>query len=332
MEPVDKAKTIAMVLLAVISLILGLIPIWIARKMRWNVESGQEMSQLAKNLLSGLLCFGAGVLMATALAHLLPDVIESVNALMDSGTLSTSLPLGEIFFSAGFFLVYLVEEVVHIIADKHAHNKTDVSIHRSVGVRECSISREGQPVPPCGDNHQHDHQDDDKCREKTICNEDDCIEQDFCDDSANDTTISSSNATPEMIIRTISADIGKKEKEDHRDDHHHHHHHHGHGHSHAPGAGDGDNVLPSVRGLLVILGLSLHEILEGIAVGLQTNEADVYNLFAAVASHKFVIAFCVGLEMATNGVRISLHVCYILTFSLVTSIGKLNRNSFLPFV
>ena len=61
MEAVDIAKTVSMVLLCVISLILGLMPIWIARKMRWNVGSGQEMSQLAKNVLSSLLCFGAGI-------------------------------------------------------------------------------------------------------------------------------------------------------------------------------------------------------------------------------------------------------------------------------
>ena len=279
------------------------------------------MSQLAKNVLSSLLCFGAGVLMATALTHILPDVIEGVNGLIESGILNGSLPLGEIFFSAGFFLVYLVEEVVHMIADQHAHNQTDVSIHRSVGVRECSISREGQPVPPC-DNGEGDDNDDDECREKTICVSDDCKEeQEFCDS----TETSSTSGIPPAVIRSISGDLVKrKESEFSRrisyDDHGHGHHDHHHHHSHAP-VGDGDNVLPSVRGLLVIVGLSLHEILEGVAVGLQTTEGDVWNLFAAVASHKFVIAFCVGMEMATNGVRVGLHVFYMITLSVVTSIG-----------
>ena len=85
---------------------------------------------------------------------------------------------------------------------------------------------------------------------------------------------------------------------------------------------EGDGMLPSVRGLLVILGLSIHEIFEGMAVGLETNVVNVWSLFAAVASHKFVIAFCIGLEMATNGVKTSLHVFYILVFSLVTSLGN----------
>ena len=248
--------------------------------------------------------------MATALTHILPDVIEGVNGLIEAGILNGSLPLGEIFFSAGFFLVYLVEDMVHMIADQHAHNQTDVSIHRSVGVRECSISREGQPVPPC-DNGEGD---DIKCREKTICVSDDCQEeQEFC----NSTESSSIPPTPPVSIRLHPGDLVKRKEPDHHGHSNHDHHHH---HSHAP-VGDGDNVLPSVRGLLVIVGLSLHEILEGVAVGLQTTEGDVWNLFAAVASHKFVIAFCVGMEMATNGVRVGLHVFYMITLSVVTSIG-----------
>jgi zinc transporter 1/2/3 len=320
MEAVDTAKIISMVLLCIIPLILGLVPIWIARKMHWNEGRGQTMSQLAKNVLSGLLCFGAGVLMATALTHLLPDIIEGVDGLMDSGILNSSLPLGEIFFSMGFFLVYLVEELVHMIADPHAHSKTDVSIHRSVGVRECSISREGQPVPPCGNGGSDD---DVECRRNTICDSDDCNgEQEFCDSPS---TISTSG-TPPVAMQSISSDSVKQtEAELSRrisfDDHGHSHHDHHHHHSHAP-VDDGDNVLPSVRGLLVIVGLSLHEILEGVAVGLQTTEGDVWNLFAAIASHKFVIAFCVGMEMATNGVRVSLHIFYIITLSVVTSIGN----------
>ena len=112
MNPVDEAKTISMVVLFLGSLILGLMPIWIARRLHWRVDGhGVGMSALAKNVLSGLLCFGAGVLMATALTHLLPEVHDGVAKLVDEGKLNDRLPLGEIFFSAGFFLVYLIEEV-----------------------------------------------------------------------------------------------------------------------------------------------------------------------------------------------------------------------------
>jgi len=83
-----------------------------------------------------------------------------------------------------------------MISDRHAHNKTDVSIHRSVGVRECSISREGQPMPPC---HQPSEEEEDgKCRAASICTVVDsshCDEQVFCRDVTEPSvaTISISN-------------------------------------------------------------------------------------------------------------------------------------------
>ena len=70
-----------------------------------------------------------------------------------------------------------------MISDRHAHNKTDVSIHRSVGVRECSISREGQPMPPC--HPPSEDVEDGKCRAASICTVTDnsqCDEQVFCRD------------------------------------------------------------------------------------------------------------------------------------------------------
>ena len=89
-----------------------------------------------------------------------------------------------------------------------------------------------------------------------------------------------------------------------------HHHHHG-------------LVSPSIRGFLVIIGLSMHAIFEGITVGLEQSPSDVYKLLAALASHKFVIAFCIGLELATSGVRIAVQTAYIFVFSIMTPIGKI---------
>lgn len=299
MNSVDTAKVTAMVVLFVVSLILGLIPIWIVRRMK--LKSGtNEMSKMTKNVLSGLLCFGGGVLMATALTHLLPEIHDGVVELQAEGVLTPKLPLAEIFFSAGFFLVYLVEELVHVISDRHAHNKTDVTIHRSVGVRKCVVSREGQPVPPCNPNDLEDAK---GCHNRTRC-QSNCEDRDFC--RQEESSIRSGS------IHSIVADnISIASDHSRRSSVHHHHHH----------LNDGDRVLPSVRGLLVIVGLSMHEILEGIAIGLESTEGNVWSLFAAVSSHKFVIAFCVGMEMASSGVKTSLHVCYMLVLSLVTSIG-----------
>lgn len=111
MNPVDTAKTVSMVVLGVVSLVLGLLPIAIARRLNWRV-GGKEMSFTTKNILSGLLCFGGGVLMATGLTHLLPELHDNVESMKHDEIINTSLHVGEILIGSGFFLVYFIEEVM----------------------------------------------------------------------------------------------------------------------------------------------------------------------------------------------------------------------------
>lgn len=288
MDPVDLAKVISMIVLSLGTLILGLLPIWIIRRMK--AKSGShEMSPGIRNVLSGMLCFGGGVLMATALTHLLPELHEGIAELQADGTIKSSLPIAEITFSAGFFLVYLIEELVHLVIHQRSHRKkADVSIHQSVGITVV------QPIQP------DKLEDGDSCNEKTIC-------QSNCDDLSTPSTNSGSD---QAIVDNISITSKKRTASV---VHHHDHHHHV--------MADTNRTLPSVQGLLIIIGLSLHEILEGVAIGLEETEGDVWSLFAAVATHKFVITFCVGLDMASNGVKPSLQICYMIILSLVSSIG-----------
>ncbi|KAA0200465.1 hypothetical protein HAZT_HAZT009974 [Hyalella azteca] len=60
---------------------------------------------------------------------------------------------------------------------------------------------------------------------------------------------------------------------------------------------------------------------QGMAVGLQQNVADVWYLFYAIAAHKYVIAFCVGLELVSGGTKLVLTVVYMITFAMVTPLG-----------
>ncbi len=48
---------------------------------------------------------------------------------------------------------------------------------------------------------------------------------------------------------------------------------------------------------MVILALSLHAVFEGIAMGLGKQASFVWRLCFAIAAHKFIIAFCVGVQV-----------------------------------
>ncbi|XP_044764304.1 zinc transporter ZIP1-like [Coccinella septempunctata] len=88
------------------------------------------------------------------------------------------------------------------------------------------------------------------------------------------------------------------------------HHHHFHG-----------NLKKSFSGLLAVLALSFHAVFEGLAVGLESSEEKVWYLFLAIATHKLVIAFCVGIELVTSETKATLTILYIGIFSIVTPLG-----------
>ncbi|CAH1970628.1 unnamed protein product [Acanthoscelides obtectus] len=98
--------------------------------------------------------------------------------------------------------------------------------------------------------------------------------------------------------------------------HHHSHHHHNH---HQPHHHSGTAVV--VRGLLVVMALSIHELFEGLAVGLEHSPKAVWYMFGAISIHKFVIAFCIGMELVTSGLRRLIVAVYVFTFAVVSPIG-----------
>ncbi|XP_072937412.1 zinc transporter ZIP1-like [Epargyreus clarus] len=104
-----------------------------------------------------------------------------------------------------------------------------------------------------------------------------------------------------------------------------HSHGYGHGHTHIPAApttdGTHELIISSLKGLLIVLGLSVHELFEGLAIGLEGAASHVWYMFAAVSAHKFVIAFCIGVELVASKTNQCLSMIYICTFAIVSPLG-----------
>lgn len=100
-----QAKLVSMLLIGVGSFVVGVAPACFVSRARHLQR---------KLLLSCALCFGAGVLLATATLHVLPEVRKG-------------LPdYAELVFSCGFLTLYLVEECVHYFCrGSHHECETD---------------------------------------------------------------------------------------------------------------------------------------------------------------------------------------------------------------
>jgi len=279
-------KWIVMTMLAVLSIVLGFLP-YLLTRMSKKKQFIHTNSMAYKLILTVLACFGAGVLLSLAFMHLMPHVREGLGT--DSPvwqTFDEHFPVAELLILAGFAMIYLVEELAHFIMVEghhfHHHHHAPDSI-----ARHSSIAHGIQlPEDTCGGGHGQS-------------NGSECSSNE--EDGGHEPTL------------TIP--------------HHHHHHHH-----HFSTAGGGElgeeehcpdeqnTVASSIRALLTLIALSFHEIMEGIAIGIQ-SEKGLWVMFGGVASHKLVISFCMGMELMSRGASVRTYVGSILFFGITTSVG-----------
>lgn len=192
--------------------------------------------------------------MCTTFLHLQPEIQETLEGMSDLP--QTDLSIAQLLMCIGFFLMYFVEESVHLYLEKIHSNLT---LRKSV-----SISRGQWP------NDTHDD--------------------------------------------TI---LGQESTNQHLDHHHVDHSHVDHSHILI----ENNGTLISIRGLLIVLALSIHEMFEGLAVGLEDSAETVWYMFGAVSAHKLVIAFCIGIELVTSEMKTVLVVIYVFIFAIVSPLG-----------
>lgn len=272
-EELDKnsnlimAKVVSMAVLGIASFCIGILPIKLTKLV--NIKSADKDKNLVISL---LLCFGGGVLLFTTFLHLQPEVRESLSHLEAENkipAIGAGVPWSELIFCLGFFFVYLIEEIAHLIL----HKKMDQNapLHRSLSVK-CGGKKDSLTIPRVSLN---------KCEDSNVSY--------------------ISNSTKELFTSQTNLSGSS---------------HNGHSHLHIE-----NTMKNSFRGLLAVLALSFHAVFEGLAVGLENNTQKVWYLFAAIATHKLVIAFCVGVELAVSNVKAVLLIIYIGTFAVVTPLG-----------
>ncbi|XP_075168250.1 zinc transporter ZIP1-like [Haematobia irritans] len=211
-------KSITMVVLCVGSYLFGMLPALMTHGMRLRFP-------LVTTL---MLCFGAGVLLATSLIHILPEVREQ----MDSNW-------AEISLCGGLLLIYFIEELVHyFVGSVHQHTQHD---SRESGNRNYEVlNNESEDLP--SDPHNNEN-----------------------------ISITARNASNGGQIREEIIQQNNQA------------------------------TTQSISSIGLLVALSVHSAIEGIAIGVQDTPSKVLFLLGAISCHKFVMAFCLGLELSSRG-------------------------------
>jgi len=260
-----EAKVTAMLGLALSSMLVGLLPGWFS-------SYGRQQWPL---FLSSLLCFGGGVLMSTSLVHMLPEIRE---------TMPMYKQYAELIFCTGFFIVYVIDEIVHFFyGNAHDHsansessqnqsnNKTLKRRHSFSYQRKSGYgSTEYQPLVFANCSHRQSP-----------------YNPHYTERDGNN--FDWDDQPPSQLCHVA--------------------------HQEPCDASPIGNV-----GLLVAL--CVHSLLEGLAIGLQRSSSQVLLLLGAVASHKLVVGFCLGVELAsTPGSSACRHFVSITIFSCGSALG-----------
>nr|CAD7586798.1 unnamed protein product [Timema genevievae] len=355
------AKVVAMLVLGLASFALGALPLKLAAAFRprgkgVSEDGGEKKSSPRQLVVSLLLCFGGGVLLFTTFLHLQPEVREGFVELQREGKipdLGHGINLAELVFCAGFFFVYLVEELVHAVMDRRSGDTggDEAVLHRTMSLRRCSRHHhedqhnQGTMIPRVtltGSNNNNGGAGADGRKTLSTCSEetlDNIISSGgstgssilsasthglFNNSSSLSTILVTDNGKHSPLDAAVHMTRGPLPK---TRSHHGHHHHHLPHHDASTEKGDngeetaGSTVAKSLRGLLAVLALSFHAVFEGLAVGLETSASNVWYLFAAIATHKLVIAFCVGAELVSSRTKPALLLLYVATFAAVTPLG-----------
>ncbi|EDV49123.1 zinc transporter ZIP1 [Drosophila erecta] len=289
------AKVTAMVVLFCASAICGSIPFLLNRCYRWTENQTNARSAI---VVKCLLYFGGGVLLATTFLHLLPEVQEVVEVLQECGVIGKlTFPLAELLMCCGFFLMYFIEEAMHTYVHHHQKDEAGAAFERGHSIRNSHLMKptEGNNTTP----------------------------------SAPPAPLAGTAELGTLSVQNLlQNDLEQQKfatKQQQQVNGHGHSHGHGHGHSHLPVIADdaaaGDMLASSLRGLFIVSALSLHELFEGMAIGLESSASSVWFMFGAVSAHKLVLAFCVGVELIVARTRMLLAVIYVVTFAVVSPLG-----------
>lgn len=274
----SQAKIIALVALGIGSMLAGLLPACLIKqsRMQWPL------------LLSCLLCIGGGVILSTSIVHILPEAKEEVR--------QSFKPYIELFFCTGFFLLYLMDEIVHFFygevsshqspsqnGHEHYHNNTERRIdfiERHISTR--FVRRHSSNFPRTrydATNHQ----------EETSTLLDRQLPYNPIFFRAKSDSALFCEELPSQLCHVMHQEPCQ--------------------------------ATTPMTNLGLLVALSIHSLLEGLAVGLEGLTSKVLLLLGAIASHKLVVGFCLGMELASNQyITFCKHFICILVFS-AASVG-----------
>ncbi|XP_061462844.1 zinc transporter ZIP1 [Rhineura floridana] len=139
-----EAKLGSLALLLLVTLLCGLLPLWLFRR----PGAATSSSATRRKVLSLVSCFAGGVFLATCLLDLIPDYLAGINEAFDDLRVTLRFPLQEFILAMGFFLVLVLEQIVLAYKDQSASLEESQALLGSAAHNSASVQDQSWPDVP----------------------------------------------------------------------------------------------------------------------------------------------------------------------------------------
>ncbi|XP_044736849.1 zinc transporter ZIP3-like [Chrysoperla carnea] len=291
-----ETKLLVAFLLGILRFLFGILPIKVYYLLlNWGEEGTTETIHAERHravecIIARIQSFGGGVLFATCFLHMIPEVRKSVNYLLEYDEPNdehSEFPFSELIICIGFFMVYFIEEFTHWCVHNVRENKTAPSCHEPpIKYLNAEENNKVEEI----NNHIN------SASKNSIRSIKSSTYSDSSDSNSDDVILKSARSVQSKSHYTVTIE----EK--------------------ALKTADKENQ-KNIRGCLVVIALSVHSIFEGLSIGLQKSTGNIWFMFTAISIHASTILYCIGFEMAVEGIKMVTIIINMIILAVVSPLG-----------
>ncbi|VDH92454.1 zinc transporter ZIP1-like [Mytilus galloprovincialis] len=284
------AKILSLIILTVCTVLFGLFP---CRLMQYFAKIIISKKKMFDYMISTMKCFSGGIFLGTCFLHLIPETRIKVGEVMMQIRSDSSYPVAELLTMAGFFGVIFTEHAIRALYKK---------VRRLTNRQNDWNSNEILPTFGCGSNYRESQSEFD-CHSVNTGVQDETLKLEHASDVhednqdiIHDTLTMEIEPAPlqDMEVKRVVSEFSRE---------------------------GGDTSKGQIRSVLFITALSFHGVFEGMALGLQSLESNVWVLCFAITIHRGILAFGMGLQHMQNEERHSTIVFSISSFAVIAALG-----------
>ena len=284
------AKIMTLIIITSLTVLSGLVP---CRMMLHCAKTMLKRRRTFDYIVCGAKCFAGGVFLGTCFLHLIPETRNKVDAVLQQLGSRSKYPVAELLTIAGFFGVIFGEHFIRFLYYKFQEESCISSYDQD------SYSFDQDFIPTTEDPALNGC--DIECKslksmsQTQLDNSQDNVHVHLHDVRDNDARIDMEiEPAPlqEMECKTVVTELSRGEE------------------------GKGQ-----IRSVLFLTALSFHGVFEGMALGLQSLEGDVWVMCVAIAIHRSILSFGMGLQYSRNYERPATIVFVISAFSIICAVG-----------